>query len=145
MRIILLHDVRGLGKKNEVKDAADGYARNFLIPKKLAEPATPDALRRLEALKKEEGEYLKRLESLAARLKDRSLIFELKTDAHGSVFGSVTKEMILSGLRDAKLVTKERVGVTLDHPIKEMGECKVELDFPHNIKATIKIIVQPHA
>ncbi|MEK7077034.1 MAG: 50S ribosomal protein L9 [Patescibacteria group bacterium] len=143
MRIILLHDVRGFGKKNEVKDAKDGYARNFLFPKKLAEPASPDAVRRLETLKKEEGGYLKRLESLATRLKDRSLIFELKTDAHGSVFGSVNKEMILSGLRDAKLITKERVGVALDRPIKTLGEHEIMLDLSHNIKATIKIIVRP--
>jgi len=149
MKIILLQDVKDAGKKYDIKEVADGYARNFLFPNKLAEPATPSALKKLENLKsklgKEELELKKRLEEIVRKIGDTTLEFSLKTDGKGGIFGSVTKEMILKALREHGLVTKERVDVTLDHPIKELGDHKVKVDLKKGIAVELKIRIQPQS
>lgn len=146
MQIILLQDVRGVGRRYDVKETKDGYARNFLFPNKLAEPATPGGLKKLEAMKAEVGkneeELKKRLEEIARKTNETALEFKLKTDEKGAVFGSVTKEMILKAMRDAGFITKERVSVELDWPIKELGEHKLKIRLPKNIEAELKIVVR---
>lgn len=145
MRIILLEDVRNIGKKHDVKDVSDGYARNFLFPNRLAEPATPAATRKLEALKdrlnKDEVEFKKHLGELARKINNTSIEFQLKTDESGSVFGSVNKEAILKALREHKLINKERVDIELDRPIKELGVHRVKVDLKKGIEASLGIVV----
>lgn len=147
MKVILLENIRSLGDKYDVKDVADGYARNFLFPNKLAEPATPGTLKRLSKLKaklgKEETELKKHLKEMARRTNETTLEFNLKTDIAGSVFGSVTKEEILRALREHGLVTKERVEIVLAHPLKTLGEHEIEIDFKKGIKANLKIKIRP--
>ena len=147
MKVILSEDVRSLGKKHDVKDVSDGYARNFLFPNKLAEPATPGALKKLAAMKaktsKNEEELKKRLEEIARKINDTALEFKLKTDKDGSVFGSVTKEQILNAMRDAKLIRSERVEIKLDRPIKEIGEHKIAVDMKKEVGAELKVVVRP--
>ncbi len=147
MKVILLEDIKGIGNKYDVKDVSDGYARNFLLPKKLVKPATPQALKELEQLKskleKEDIEFKKHLSELARKISESFLEFRLKTDERGSIFGSVTKEMILRAMREHGWLGKERVDVFLEHPIKEFGEHKVSVDLKKGIKAELKIIVQP--
>jgi large subunit ribosomal protein L9 len=147
MKIILLEDIKGIGKKYDVKDISDGYARNFLLPKKLVRQATPRALKELEQLKakteKKDAEFKKRLSKLARQISESYLEFQLKTDEKGSVFGSVTKEMILRAMREHGWLRKERVDILLEHPLKEFGEHKVSVDLKKGIKAELKIIVQP--
>ncbi|MEK7507653.1 MAG: 50S ribosomal protein L9 [Patescibacteria group bacterium] len=147
MKIILLQDIRGVGKKNEVKDVSDGYARNFLFQNNLAKAATPINIKQLETLKsklnEKEIELKKHLEELARKIKDISLEFTLKTDEAGSVFGSVTKEMILKSLRENHIVTKERVDITLAHPLKAFGEHKMPVDLKKGITAELKVIILP--
>jgi large subunit ribosomal protein L9 len=147
MKVILLSDVRNIGHRGEVKEVPDGYARNFLFPNKLAEPAMPAALKKLEAQRaaaeREETELRKRLAGLARRLEGTGLQFELATGADGSVFGSINKEAILKALREHNFVSNERVEVRLDHPIKEPGEHMVELDFKKGITAKLKIVIVP--
>jgi large subunit ribosomal protein L9 len=146
MKIILNEDVKGVGKKHEVKDVADGYARNFLFPHKKAIPATSASLKALESIKlkteKQEHETLKRLHELAATMADRRVEFSLKTDEKGSVFGSVTKEMVLKAMRDLGWFTKERIEIKMDRPIKELGEHVIEVDMKRGLKAKLKIIVK---
>jgi large subunit ribosomal protein L9 len=147
MKVILVKDVNGLGKKHEVKEVSDGYARHYLVPRGLAKPATPAELKKLEEMKaraeKEDAETKKRLEELARRMSDRYIEFRLKTDTSGAVFGSVTKDMILKALREHGLVTADRVDVELDHPIKEIGDRLVTVDFKKGIKAKLKVVVRP--
>ncbi len=147
MKIILLKDVRGVGKKSEVRVVSDGYARNFLIPRGLARPATQGALKELSTLKAktdgEEGELRKRLATLTERLRDRTLELHLKTNEEGKIFGSVTKDTILSAMRDAGLITKERVSIELDHPLKELGEYKIPIDLKKGVKTVLKIKLLP--
>jgi large subunit ribosomal protein L9 len=147
MKVILLEDIKGVGKKYEIKNVSDGYAKNLLFPKKLAKPATPDEIKKLENLKskfiQEEKELIKHLEEIQRLINERFIEFNLKTDQKGTIFGSVTKEMILKALRDHKLITKERVDILLDHPIKEIGEHIIRVDLKKGIIADLKIIVHP--
>ncbi|MBI4087419.1 MAG: 50S ribosomal protein L9 [Candidatus Liptonbacteria bacterium] len=147
MKIILLVDVRNIGKKYDVKEVSDGYARNFLFPNQLAEAATPSAIKKLEAFKarldKDEAKLKKHLEELAQKINGTSIEFRLKADKSGSVFGSVTKEMILKSLREQKLINKERVEIKLDHPIKALGDHKIAVDLKKGIEAILGVRVLP--
>lgn len=146
MKIILREDVRNIGKKFDVKEVSDGYARNFLFPNGLAETATAGALKKLEATKAEhdkgDKELRAHLAELARRLAETKLEFELAADKSGAIFGSVNKESILKALREHGLVTKERVDIDLKHPIKEVGEHKVPVDFKKGVTAEITVIVK---
>ncbi|MDW8279869.1 MAG: 50S ribosomal protein L9 [bacterium] len=146
MKVILLQDIKGLGKKYDIKDVADGYAQNFLFPKKLAKQATLDEIKKIENLKskliQEEQELIKHLQNLSRIISDRFIEFNLKTDEKGTIFGSVTKEMILKALREHKLITKERVDVLLDHPLKQIGEYKVKLVFQKGITSDLRVIIR---
>ncbi len=147
MKVIFLKDVRGRGKKHEVKDIADGFAKNYLIPQGLAEAATDERLARHSAIvqhgEKEQAELVRRLHSLVDILKNRKLEFDVKTDAKGSVFGSVTKEMILKALRDQGFLGAERVDLHLDHPLKELGDHRVEIDLKHDLRASLTVTLRP--
>ena len=146
MKIILREDVRNIGKKFDVKEVSDGYARNFLFPNGLAEPATGGALKKLEAMKaehdKEENELRAHLTELARKAAGVKLEFELAADTSGAIFGSVNKESILKALREHGLVTKERVDIDLKYPIKAAGEHKVPIDFKKGVTAEITVVVK---
>ena len=146
MEIILLQDIKGLGKKNDVKEVNDGHARNFLFPRGLAQLATSETLQKIQvqqAKRTEQEEALyKRLLELARMINDDHIELSLKTDARGSVFGSVTREMILKALREHDLVGKEQVEIELAHPLKTLGEHQVTVDFKKGITAKLKVIVR---
>lgn len=143
MKVILLSDVRGLGKKNDVKNVSDGYARNFLFPNKLARAADADGLGELNVHQKNEHETEERLKTVARLISERELEFKLKTDKKGAIFGSVTKEEILNGLRDAGLTTKDRIEIKIPKPLKEMGAHEVEAHLKKGIVAKLKIKIVP--
>jgi large subunit ribosomal protein L9 len=146
MKVILLQDVRTIGKKFDVKDVADGYARNFLCAGKLAEPATASAIAKLEKMKaeseKDDQELMKRLHEIAAQMNEVALQFELETDEHGTVFGSVNKEAISKALREHNIIRNERVELTVEHPIKKVGEYVIPVDLKKGITANLKVIVK---
>lgn len=145
MKIILLEDVRGLGKKFEIKEVSDGYARNFLLPNKLVESATPGALKKLDALKaehdKNETELLERLREVAKKINETKIEFTMKVDKSGAIFGSINKESILKALREQRLVTTERVEIDLKYPLKELGEYTVPLDLKKGVVAVLKVVI----
>ncbi len=145
MKVILLADVRGTGKKYEIKDVSDGYARNFLLPKNLAKVATPKALAELAETQKEavlnDEEIRKNLTELARKLNESYIEFPMRTDDTGAVFGSVNKEMILKAMREHKWLGKERVEIVLAHPLKTIGEHMVPVDLKKGITANLKVIL----
>lgn len=149
MKVVLLEDVKAVGRKHDVKEVSDGYARNFLFPNKLAKPATASSLKEAETTKalqeKGEAEHLKRLHEIAKLLDERMLEFEVKADEKGTIFGSVTKDMILKNLRDTDLVRNERVELKMDHPLKELGEHKIEVDLKKGVKATLRVALRPQS
>ncbi len=144
MKVILLKDVMGLGKKMEVKNVSDGYARNFLLQKKLAIPATPDELKRLE---KQMSDVNAKREKLVADLKVKAdqieklvFPFRLKTGEKGEVFGAIHDKDIEGKLAEAGF---GHATVELEKPIKIIGETSVTVDLGEKIKAQVKIIVKP--
>jgi large subunit ribosomal protein L9 len=147
MKIILLKDVKGVGKKYDIKDVADGYGRNFLVARKLGEAATPDALKKVQKIKgvidKEAHEEEMRLDQLVRTIKDQHVEFPLKTDDKGTVFGSVTKDMILKAMREHKWLAADRAEVHMDHPIKQIGDHQVAVHLKNGKVATLTVRVLP--
>ncbi len=145
MKVIFLSDVRNVAKKYDIKEVSDGYARNFLFPAKLAETATPEAMKKLESMKathdKEDREVLAQLQSLAKKINETKIRFELKADKSGAVFGSVNKETILKAMREHKLIGAERIDIDLKYPIKELGEFSVMIDLKKGVTAKLGLIV----
>ena len=147
MQVIFLQTVRGKGEKNQVKNVADGYARNFLLPRGLAIAATPAALAALrnESAKSatEDKEAEARTAEIVRELRDKKIEFLLKSDDKGSVFGSVTAEMIKKALREHGFVTKDRVEISLPHPLKTFGEHKIELRLHKGAAAEVVVVLRP--
>ncbi len=140
MRVLLLADVRKVGRKNEVKEVADGYARNFLIARKLAVPADEGALKVKAKTEAEVRASADLNKGQAAKLKKDILKFSVRAGTKGEVFGSVTLQMIgeamkKNGYRDFSVV--------LERPIKSLGAHKVKINFEHGIESEALIEVVP--
>jgi len=144
MKVILLQDVENLGKKYDVKDVADGHARNFLFPQKLAEVASEAAIKRLETRKQEEikiaEEDLTATELLVGQLDGQEIEILAKVDESGKLYGSITSAKIVKALADKGFLIK-RNQVKLAEPIKETGDFEVALELEHGLEAKIKVIV----
>lgn len=141
IKVVLLEDIKGVGQKYEVKDLAAGYVRNFLLPKKIVEAATPEALKRVEAhkeaIKKEEEKLRQEMKQLTA-LKD--LVFYLNVGANQEIYNSLGSGEIEEELKKRGFSSAE---VKLQRPIKELGEKEIEISLGKNIKEKIKISIQP--
>ena len=147
MKVILLGDIRGVGRRFGIKEVSEGYARNFLLPRGLAKIGDKESLRKLQiahAIKEKEDETRKkRLQEIARTISDITLEFVLASGERGLLFGSVTKEAILKTLRDKKVIGAERVDVLLSHPLKEVGSYKITIDLKMGIEATLAVMIRP--
>lgn len=143
MKVILLKDVRDLGKKNDVKNVSDGYGKNFLIAKGLAKLATDSGLKDVAVKHIYEEKDEDHLRQLTRTISEKVLEFYLKTDKHGSIFGSVNKDEILTGLRSANLITNDRIEIKIPKPIKELGDHEVEFSLRKGISGKLKIRLHP--
>lgn len=146
MKVILIKDVSGLGKAGDIKDAADGYARNFLFPNSLAETATEAAVKKLELQKKllaeKAEEDLKKYQELADALEVATITIKAKANEEGKLFGSITSDIIQNSLKAQKIdVGSGGVSVKSEH-IKEIGEYKVTICLPHGLESRISVIVE---
>lgn len=147
MKVILLKDVKNIGKAWDVKNVSDGYARNFLFPKKLAEIATPDLVKKSETLKadavKKAEADLEKVEQLASELDDFVVKIKAKANTEGKLFGSIKPEMIREALISEKLniqnISADKIST---ENIKELGEHKVTINLPHGLEAVIVVIVE---
>ena len=139
MKVVLLRDVKNVGKKNDVKNVSDGYGKNFLLARGLAKLATVSSLKEVEVKHEYEETDEKHLKDLTKKIAEKTLEFYVKTDKHGSVFGSVNKEEIMSGLRSAKLITNDRIEIKIPKPIKELGDHEVEFSLRKGITGKLKI------
>ena len=140
----MLQDVDELGKKFEVKEVKEGYAKNFLFPQDLAKPATKEALLWLETQKeiaasKEEDE-LKGIQQSASSIEGAEVIITVKVGDKGELFESVTSQKIADKLKEMGFNVKKTQLEPAD-PIKELGEFPVKIRFDHNLEAEIKVIV----
>lgn len=145
MKVILLKDVRDLGKKNDIKNVSDGYGKNFLIARGLAKLATESGIKGVEVKHDYDEKDEKHLRELTKKISSKILDFHVKTDKHGSIFSSVSKEDILAGLRSAELITNDRIEIKIPKPIKELGDHEVEFTLRKGIggKFKVKLHSQP--
>lgn len=142
MKVILLQDIKSLGRKFDVKNVADGYARNFLLPRKLAIVAT---LREVEELNREKtllnekrGKIIAELKEKARQIKDLTLKFKLKTGEKNEIFGSVTKKDIELALEDKGF---QNIKIKLEKPLKTLGEQALEIDLGEGVRTSLKILI----
>ncbi len=144
MKIILLQDIANLGKKYEVKEVKNGYARNFLLPQNLIKLATKENMKWLKAQKEvieqEAGEDLKIAQELASKLDDVEVSIIVKTDEGKHLFESITPAKIAEKLKAMGFEVKKSQ-IKLEKPIKELGEFSAEIDLDHNLEVTIRVIV----
>jgi large subunit ribosomal protein L9 len=144
MKVILLDDVAKLGRRGEVRDVSDGYARNFLIPKKLALGASAGNLKNLEHIKQQQDSKALRIKGDAEGLQQRIevLTYEERRQAseEGKLFGSVTSQDLVDFL-GAHGIKIERRRIQLDEPIKTLGETTVPIRLHADITAQLKISV----
>jgi len=144
MKVILLKDIKNLGKKYEIKEVSDGYARNYLIPKKLAKVANEKNLKWLEKQKQKEEkraeEELRKVQEAASAIDGQEITIPVKVGEDGQLFESITVQKIYEKLKEEGFEIKKSQ-ILLESPIKELGEFPVKIKFPHNLEAEIKIIV----
>ena len=142
---ILLQSVEPLGERGEVVDVSDGYLRNFLVPRKLAQPATAasiaDAKRRQEAAERAVQEQAARAEENAALLRKTVLTISHQAGEDGRLFGSVTAQQIVDAVRQARGLKLDKRRVQLEEPIKTTGTHMVTVEVADGVTAQIKTIV----
>lgn len=145
MKIILLQDVKGQGKKGDLIDVNEGYARNFLIKKGLAEAATATKINELNQKKSSEAfhrqEEIKAMKALAAEIKGKSFTVNIKVGANGKVFGSVTAADISDSLKKAGYdIDKKKIVVA--NPLKMVGDYDIDLKLLEGITSKITVLVR---
>ncbi len=144
MKVILLKDIEDLGKKYEIKEVKDGYVKNLLLPEKLVKPATKEALQWLESQKeviaKEVEEDLKKSQDLASKIDGIEVNLSVKVGDEGQMFESINTQKISEKLKEMGFEIKKS-NISLENPIKELGEFPVKLNLDHNLEVEIKIII----
>jgi large subunit ribosomal protein L9 len=144
MKIILMTDVPSLGHRGELKEVASGYARNFLLPKKLAVPATPGNLQNLEHLKRqrvrEEAKARQEADAMAARVAGLDFRVTARASEDGRLYGSVTAQDVAEFL-ERNGVTVEKRRVLLAEPIKALGQYQVGVRLHAEVTAELPVTV----
>lgn len=145
MRVLLFQDIEKLGRKGEIKEVADGYANNFLLPKGLGALATPaaEAKWKLEMAKQIKGAErdLKRTQELASRLDGYELEIAAKAGEDGKLYGGIGAQKIAEELKKKDFpISKKQIEI--NEPIKTVGEHKVIIKFPHGLEAEVSVIIK---
>ena len=146
MKVILLQDVKGKGKKGQMLEISDGYARNFLLPRKLAVEATADAINTMrmndkatqERIAREKAEALE----LSQKLRDMTLVVTAKGGGAGRLFGSVTNQEIADALKAKMGVTIDKRKIVISDPIKNVGTYTVTCKLGYEITAPLTVKIE---
>jgi len=145
MKVILQQDVKGQGKKGQMIEASDGYARNFLLPKKLAIPATAENINTMKmqekARKAQEAAEKAEAEATAARLKELTVKVTAKAGAGGRLFGSVTTKEIADALNEQHGIAINKSKLVLPEPIKAFGGYELKCKLGYEVVGTLKVTV----
>lgn len=146
MKVILLEDVKSLGKKDEIVDISDGYARNFILPKKKGLEATPKNLNDLKLKKKNEdkiaAEKLAEAQAFADELATKEVTVFIKTGSDGRVFGSVSTKEIAEEVSSQLGYSLDKKKMHLDVPVKAEGTYNVSIKLHPKVTGTLKVIVK---
>ena len=144
MKVIFLQEVANVARKNEVLNVKDGYARNFLIPNKLAKKATIKDLEELEGLKKiEEAKNQQNLEKrkvIIEKIEGKEFVLKFKVGEEGQLFESVTATKIAQAIQKAGFDIKKNQ-INLSEPIKSIGEFPIDVNFGNNLKAKVIVVI----
>ena len=145
MKVIFQQDVKGQGKKGELKEVSEGYARNYLIPRKLATEATRDNLnafaQKEKAKRAQELRDRQAAEENAARLRDVVVTVRARAGANGRLFGAVTSQEIADALAEQHGITVEKNRIVQSEPIKAFGNYEVKCKFGFGIDGTLNLLV----
>jgi large subunit ribosomal protein L9 len=144
MKVILLKDVKNLGKKGESKEVAGGFARNFLFPQKMAELATNAAVQKSQLEMSREAqaqeEALKKIQELAESLAGSEIVIQAKAKK-GKLFGAVNKKKILKELEKRGAVVEEKA-LVFNEAIKEIGDYEIKIELGHGLEATFNLKIE---
>jgi large subunit ribosomal protein L9 len=145
MKVLLIKDVKGLGKAGEVKEVKDGYGQNFLVGKGMALNATTEVLRKWESDKKKAAELeafeIKQLNEFKEKLDTTTLKIEHKVGKNNHLFGSITKDEIAHELKEQYNMEIDKKGIALKKAIKTTGNFETDIKLGHGIHANLKIEV----
>ncbi len=150
MKIILLQDLKTLGKKDDIKEVADGYAKNFLIPQKIAKKANKQTFNIINTQKKRQEKeiqaYKERVVNFTNKVKNipiefREKVSEAKTDDKKTLFASITASQIVKKIKQNFDFELEEKNIILEKPIKTIGEFIIDLKFNYELQSQIKILV----
>jgi len=147
MKVILLKDVKGTGKKDQIIEVAEGYARNFLLPRKLAREATNEALNAVDtaqrAAKHREEVKLQEAEQKARELKGKVVKVRVRAGENGKLYGSVTNEQIADALREQHGVEVDKRKIEPEEPIKAVGQVMANVRLSAGVSARMIISILP--
>ncbi len=145
MKVILQQDVRGQGKKGQMIEVAEGYARNFLLPRKLAVPATADAMNTMrlqeKAKKAEEARQKAEAQAVAEKLKGAVVKLTAKAGANGKLFGAVTSKEVSDALQSQHGIELAKNKIVMDEPIKSYGSYELKAKLGFEISGTVYVVV----
>ena len=145
MKVILTQDIKSVGKKGQIIDASDGYARNFLLPKKMAVIADATNLNELKT-KQDANKYkhdmtLANAKELSEKMKSFELVFKIKAGENGKIFGSITSKDIATELAKKYFVEVDKKKVCLDDAIKTVGVYNIEIKLFEGVTGVLKVNV----
>ena len=146
MKIILLQDVKSVGKKGDIIDANDGYARNFLIPKKIGVPANAENMNTLKLQKSNEAkvaqEQLEEAQRFAQELEIKEVVLSIKAGEGGKTFGSVSSKEIANAYKEQCGITIDKKKIQLPESIKNFGVYEVKIKLHPKVTGTLKVKVK---
>ena len=146
MKIILLQDVKSVGKKGDIIDANDGYARNFLIPKKMGVPANAENMNTLKLQKSNEAkvaqEQLEEAQRFAKELETKEVVLAIKAGEGGKTFGSVSNKEIATAYKEQCGITIDKKKIQLSESIKNFGVYEVKIKLHPKVTGTLKVKVK---
>ena len=143
MKIIFLKDVKNVGRRGEIKEVSDGYAKNFLLPRGIAELATTEIINNInQARISTEKEVAKKQEKIKQLENEVRLEFNLKTGKKGETYGSVTREDIIEALQQKNY---NDIEVQLLKPLKQIGEHAVDISYGNNTTGKLNIVIKPES
>ena len=146
MKIILLQDVKSVGKKGDIIDANDGYARNFLIPKKMGVPANAENMNNLKLQKSNEvkvaQEQLEEAQNFAKELESKEVVLSIKAGEGGKTFGSVSSKEIATAYKEQCGITIDKKKIQLSESIKNFGVYEVKIKLHPKVTGTLKVKVK---
>ncbi len=145
MKVILLEDVKALGKKGDICEVSDGYARNFIIPKKKGVEATPDNLNNLKLKKANDAkvaqENLEAAQQLAKDLAGKTIVIPVKVGEGGKLFGAIASKEIAAAVKEQTGLDVDKKKIVLNDPIKTLGDKEIRVKLHKDVSAALKVSI----